>query len=107
MLVFSRVRAVVRGFLTPQPRLVRQALSTLAAGPDRRVFVRSLAWKADEQAVRAELGKFGKVNDVHLPASQDGRSAHRGFGFVSFESISAARAAMIQTRKSVSVSTIK
>ena len=49
------------------------------------MFVRNLAWKADEEAMREAMAKFGEVKDVYIPRdpSEEGPSrSHRGFGFV-------------------------
>ena len=35
------------------------------------MFVRNLAWKADERMVREAMGKFGEVDDVYLPPNKE------------------------------------
>jgi RNA recognition motif-containing protein len=48
-----------------------------------RLFVGSLSWNTDDQALREAFEKFGAIEDVKVITDRDtGRS--RGFGFVSF-----------------------
>ncbi|MFW5920433.1 MAG: RNA recognition motif domain-containing protein [Polyangiales bacterium] len=58
-----------------------------------RLFVGSLSWDTDEQALRAAFEPYGKVADAVVITDRDtGRS--RGFGFVTMEDQKAAQKAM-------------
>lgn len=61
----------------------------------KKLFVGGLAWATDEASLRAAFGKFGDVTDVVIVKDNaTGRS--RGFGFVSFQSDSAAAQALAE-----------
>ena len=87
-----------------EPHAVRHApLARLSAshapvseGDPTQLFVRKIAYDADETAVREAMEQFGPVARVHLPANDgpDEAAIHRGYGFVTFRSPEAAAAAL-------------
>ena len=68
----------------------------VAEGDQSQLFVRKIAYDADETAVREAMEQFGPVARVHLPANDgpDEAAIHRGYGFVTFRSPEAAAAAL-------------
>ena len=85
----------VSAFFAPVARPWRRSPVVCASRGDQpnKVFVGKIAWKADVQLLREEMERFGEVRDAHMPQT-DG--AHRGFGFVTFDSAAAALAAIEQ-----------
>ncbi len=60
-----------------------------------KVFVGGLDWNTDDSGLRQGFEKFGSVQDVKVITDRDtGRS--RGFGFVTFESPTAAESAITE-----------
>ena len=55
------------------------------------VFLGRIALKADVQLLREQMERFGEVREAHMPLT-DG--VHRGFGFVTFDTATAALAAI-------------
>lgn len=54
-----------------------------------KLFVGSLSWGTDDQALRAAFERFGEITEAKVIADREtGRS--RGFGFVTFTSADAA-----------------
>ncbi|KAM4055867.1 RNA recognition motif domain-containing protein [Hirsutella rhossiliensis] len=49
-----------------------------------KVFVGSLSWQVDSDALRQEFQKFGNVTDAVVILDRETRRS-RGFGFVTFE----------------------
>ena len=89
----TTLRCTVSAFLAPLARPWRRS-SVVRASPDaNRVFVGRIARKADVQLLREQMERFGEVRDTHMPLT-DG--VHRGFGFVTFDTATAARAAIDQ-----------
>ncbi len=69
---------------------------TLLDAKAARLIVRNLRYTTTEDTIRKLASEFGTVKDVHLPLA-DGKA--RGFGFVQFESLSAAAAAIKKLSK--------
>jgi len=55
-----------------------------------KVFVGKLAASINEDSLRAYFERFGALVDVYVPKDHQSGVSHRGFGFVTFDQISAA-----------------
>ncbi|GFR09182.1 RNA-binding protein 28 [Trichonephila clavata] len=61
----------------------------------KRLIIRNLSFKAEEEDLKEVFSKFGKVLDAKIPLTADGKK--RGFGFVEFEDTKS----LIQAMKSM------
>ena len=88
---FLALCCTVSAFLPHVARPYRRSPVVCASDNPKKVFLRNISWKADAQLLREEMEQFGAVRDASIPLT-DG--AHRGFGFVTFDSAAAALAAI-------------
>ncbi|CAE6406142.1 unnamed protein product, partial [Rhizoctonia solani] len=58
----------------------------------RRLFLRNLAYVCTEDEIRAEFGRFGTVEQVHIPLTSERTS--KGLAYVSFTEIDSAEQAL-------------
>lgn len=61
--------------------------------PSETIFVGNLAWKASEDDLRSHFESCGNVVDARIPTDRD-TGRQKGFGYVTFDSVDAARKAM-------------
>jgi nucleolin len=57
------------------------------------VYVGNLPFEADETSIQDALSQFGSINDIRLISDRE-TGESRGFGYVTFKDISAAKAAV-------------
>ena len=85
------LRCTFAAFLAPVARPWRRSSVVRASPESNKVFVGRIALKADVQLLREQMERFGEVREAHMPLT-DG--VHRGFGFVTFDTATAALAAI-------------
>ena len=49
----------------------------------RKIFVGGLPFEVEKEALHADFGKFGEIEDVYLPTERE-TGKMRGFGFVTY-----------------------
>lgn len=57
-----------------------------------RLILRNLSFKFNDDTLKTEMEKYGKVVEINLPKKEDGKL--NGYGFVTFETMNEARKAM-------------
>ena len=87
--------ACAHGFFSSAPGVRYNTQLAASKDKDCQVFVKNLPWKADSQAVREAMERFGAVVEVRLPPLENDANSHRGYGFVTFAEHTAAEAAVI------------
>jgi len=71
-----------------------------------QIFVGNLSFSLDESGLKEAFEKFGKVIGVKIPTDRD-TNKKRGFGFVTFDTDSAAREALTMDGQDLSGRTLR
>ena len=87
--------ACAHGFFSSAPGVRYNTQLAASKDKDCQVFVKNLPWKADSQAVREAMERFGTVVEVRLPPLENDANSHRGYGFVTFAAVASARSRVV------------